>query len=234
MDPKILLLEVEDLHRTMPPRATIRHDTEENAAWWGRAGALVDAWDPMKGVLFQGHAKKAMDQMAVTSTEGIRLASMLLQQMRADLAMKTRGPLSATVDRGMTFDYFDAVRKLIETAREDILFVDPYLDADFVSRYLPHVAAGTSIRLLTKEKLSTLMPAVRTFAHQESRAVEVRAATSLHDRFVFIDGRECHQSGASFKDGGKNAPTTLTQIVDSFAAVRETYEVLWTAGAVQL
>ena len=42
-----------------------------------------------------------------------------------------------------------------------------------------------------------------------------------------VDGTSCFQSGASFKDGGRSAPTTITQITDAFAAVRQTYEDLW-------
>jgi hypothetical protein len=49
----------------------------------------------------------------------------------------------------------------------------------------------------------------------------------LHDRYVIIDGKNCYQSGASFKDGAKAAPTTLTQISDAFLAVSGTYENLW-------
>jgi hypothetical protein len=36
-----LLAEIEDLIRTMPDRATIRHELPENFAWFGRAAALV-------------------------------------------------------------------------------------------------------------------------------------------------------------------------------------------------
>ena len=46
-------------------------------------------------------------------------------------------PLSVVVQKGQVFDYYDEVRKVIEPARTDVFFVDPYLAADFVSRYLP-------------------------------------------------------------------------------------------------
>jgi hypothetical protein len=49
-----------------------------------------------------------------------------------------------------------------------------------------------------------------------------------------VDGLSCFQSGASFKDGAKKAPTTLTQITDAFTAVLETYEQLWTKSEVVL
>jgi hypothetical protein len=41
--------------------------------------------------------------------------------------------------QGLVFDYFDGIRKQIELAKTELFFVDPYLDSDFVSRYLPQV-----------------------------------------------------------------------------------------------
>ena len=107
------------------------------------------------------------------------------------------------------------------------MFVDPYLDAEFVSRYLPHITTGVTIRLLAREKLQTLLPAARTFVSQNQPRLEIRSAPNFHDRYVFIDGRDCYQSGASFKDGAKTAPTTITQITDAFRAVYRTYQDIW-------
>ena len=110
-----------------------------------------------------------------------------------------------------------------------MFFVDPYLDADFVSRYLPYVAEGVSIRLLGgPKKRATLLPAVDSFAQQYGRPVTVRVSDGLHDRYLFIyDEAACYLSGASFKDGAKNAPAVLTQITDAFEAMWNTYQRRW-------
>lgn len=80
------------------------------------------------------------------------------------------------------FDYFDEIRKLVELATTDLFFIDPYLDADFVSRYLPHVRDGIQIRLLAREKIPTLIPAVKVFAQQyPQRPIQVRSAANFHD-----------------------------------------------------
>ena len=85
------------------------------------------------------------------------------------------------VAEGQVFEYFDELRKVIETARTDVFFVDPYLDAEFVSRYLPYVAEGVSIRLLGgPKKRATLLPAVDSFAQQSGRPVAVRVSDGLH------------------------------------------------------
>jgi hypothetical protein len=98
---------------------------------------------------------------------------------------------------------------------------------------LPHVAAGVTTRLRAREKVLMLLPAVDAFVQQSKAKVEVRAAPNFHDRYIFIDGLACYQSGASFKDGARTAPTTLTQITDAFTAVFQTYEELWSKAKVE-
>lgn len=228
-----LLGEVEDILRTMPPRETLRHPTDDNFAWLGRVSAFVEAWNLPKSIPLGTAMNQFHGQMARDAQEGFRKIITLLHQARQDLRMKTIGPVNAAVGHGQVFDYFDEVRKLIEPASRDIFFVDPYLDAEFVSRYLPHVRSGVSIRLLARERIGTLLPAVDLFVKQSSASVLVRSASGFHDRYVIVDQSTCYQSGASFKDGAKAAPTTLTQITDAFQAVQKTYEDIWSNGKVE-
>lgn len=91
-----------------------------------------------------------------------------------------------------------------------------------------------AIRLLAGPKrLTTLLPAVDMFAQQFKRAVSIRSSGDLHDRFLFVDRRDCYLSGASFKDGAKKAPVTLTQITDGFSAMLAVYEGVWNAAKVE-
>lgn len=228
-----LLAEIEDLVRTMPPRATIRHETEENLAWLGRLSAVIEKWNPLKGGLLMDSLHQFNEMNAQQTREGFRGLMTLLHQARHDLRMETLGPANVVVAPRMVFDYFDELRKIIEAARQDLLFVDPYLDAEFVSRYLPHVAAGVTTRLLAREKLAKLLPAVDAFAQQSGMRIEVRSVSGFHDRYVFVDRASCYQSGASFKDGAKSAPTTVTQIMDAIASVLKTYEDLWSRAHVE-
>jgi hypothetical protein len=54
------------------------------------------------------------------------------------------------------------------------------------------------------------------------------------DTYVIVDGESCYQSGASFKDGARKSPTTLTQITDAFPAIQQTYEDLWKSATVEI
>jgi len=217
----------------MPPRETIRHQTQENYAWLGRLSAVIEAWNLPKSISLGVAINQLHGTPASDVSRGIGQMMTLLHQARHDLRMQTVGPLNVAVPHGMVFDYFDEIRKFIEVAKQDVLFVDPYLDAEFVSRYLGYVANGVTTRLLTREKLSALLPAVDAFAQQSNNKVEVRSAPNFHDRYLFIDRSDCYQSGASFKDGAKSSPTTLTQITDAFAAISKTYEDMWISGKVE-
>ncbi len=158
-----LLAEVEDLLRTMPASATIRHDTSENLGWIGRVSAVLEQWSMVKSSLVLAYTYEVHSNNALTVASGLRKLTALLHQARYDLRMKTLGPVNVAVGHGMTFDYFDEIRKIIEVAKQDLFFVDPYLDAEFVSRYLGHVAGGVTTRLLARNKLQNASSCCRCF-----------------------------------------------------------------------
>ena len=228
-----LLTEVEDVLRTAPPRSTIRQETDENLSWFGRAFAVVGQWKPELSSLMWGYEQKIHSHDAWVGAGALNSMFTLLHQARHELRMQTVGPVDLAVSQGMVFEYFDEIRKIVELSIQEVFFIDPYLDAEFVSRYLPHVASGVAVRLLAREKLPTLLPAVDAFVQQQKVKVEVRSAPNFHDRYLILDRTSCYQSGASFKDGAKRAPTTLTQITDAFAAVLATYEDLWMRGKIE-
>ncbi len=201
--PEQLLAEIEDVIRTMPSRETIHNDSPEILSWMGRASAVMHAWDPVRAVIFNRHITDVHAHMAIDSYRGFLGVIKMLHQARHELRLRTVGPLTVSVGQGSVFDYFDEVRKVIEAAKMNLLFVDPYLDAEFVSRYLPHVSHGVVVRLLGRERMATLLPAVTLLRQQTNLAIEVRSAGGFHDRYVFVDGNSCYQSGASFKDGAQ-------------------------------
>lgn len=225
--------EVEDILRTMSSLDTMIHRNAENFAWYGRVSAFVEVWDKSKSTSLTTAIDNCIGSEAHRASAWLGKIVIILNQARHDLRMKTIGPVNAAIGHGCVFDYFDELRKIIEPAKQDLLFVDPYLDAEFVSRYLPHVATGISIRLLAYQRVQTLLPATDQFALQYSTSVNVRSAQGFHDRFVFVDKAACYQSGASFKDGAKKAPTTLTQLMDAFPAVLKTYEDIWDKAKVE-
>jgi hypothetical protein len=226
-----LLGELEDLIRTQPPTGTVRHNTPENRAWIARTVAAISHWDLVSGTQARAYARAIHHVMARDAGVGIDGLFGLLYEAQSSVRLSTIGPVSTAIGHGQVFDYFDEIRKLIAEAGTDLLIVDPYMDADFVSRYLQDVRDGVALRLLGRERLSSLLPAIQALVQQNKSSIVVRTSPNFHDRYMFVDGKACYQSGASFKDGAKNAPTTITQITDAFSGVRDTYEVMWMNGA---
>ncbi|HEU5046446.1 MAG TPA: hypothetical protein VFT64_01235 [Rickettsiales bacterium] len=229
-----ILVEVEDVLRTAPDKATFRHETNENYQWLGRAAAVIEVWNPNKLVQLRTIMGLYQSPMGAPSIQGFREIMVLLHQARSDLRMRTTGPTNVAIGQGQVFEYFDEIRKNIELATQEVFFIDPYLDADFVSRYLPLIKTGVNVKLLTaRNKLTTLLPAIDLFMQQHGHAIGVRSTTGLHDRFLFIDKGSCYLSGASFKDGAKNAGTIITQITDGFTSMWNTYDKLWSAANIE-
>jgi len=230
---KAMLLELDDILRNRPPRETIRHETDENFAWLGRAAAAIALWKPHKSIPMESHIADIQQTLGAGATKGYANVLILLHQARSDLLMQLEPQTNVAIDQGQVFVYFDQIRKIIELATSDIFIVDPYLDAEFVSRYLNYAHKGVNIRLLTTHKLASLLPSISALSQERTGNVEVRHRDNLHDRFIIIDGTNGYQSGASFKDGAKNAPTTIFEISDAFNGVKGIYEDLWINGVVK-
>ena len=233
MSPAQQLAEVDELLRSMPTAASFEKSGPEEYAWLGRASALVHRWDPIKAIArFDGYSSSLGSGSMLHVSQGMQGVLTMLHHLRQDAILHSPERQSVSVNAGSVFDYFDEVRKVVELAKAELFFVDPYLDADFVSRYLPLAGASVAIKLLAREKVNSLVPAATLFAQQSGRPVAVRSAQGFHDRYLFIDRVYCYQSGASFKDGARKAPTTLSQINDACAPVLATYEALWGSAMV--
>jgi hypothetical protein len=222
-----LLAEVEDVIRSMPDKQRLHLEDEDVLTWLGRAAAIIENWDMGRRVAATFALNELRRPSAIDVSKGAVNLIVLLRQAQSDLRLKTIGPVNKAISQGDVFYYFDELRKIIALAKSDLLFVDRYMEGDFVATYLPYVGAGVTIRLLSRDKISALVPAARAFAKQFGATIEVRSAQNFHDRWVFVDKSACYQSGASFKDGARAHSTTLTQNIDAFGVLHSTYESMW-------
>ncbi len=225
MDKQQLLSQVDDLIRTIPEK--ILAETSSSIEWLGRLKAVMKRWDrgtPSKidRIAYGGSSSRLRDESP--QSQILRM----LHDARNDLLLDLPDTTSVSHQAGMTFDYFDSVRKIIESANEEIFFIDPYLDAEFVSRYLVHVKPRTAVRMLGRDNSTRVSSSLEAIsAQQNGLQVLFRTVEGFHDRHIIIDRRLCYQSGASFKDGARNSPTTLTEITDVADQVIKTYETYW-------
>ncbi|MBC7919135.1 MAG: hypothetical protein H7Y28_15135 [Rhodoferax sp.] len=235
MSPEQLLFEVEDVLKTMPTNEAFDTGELSSLEWLGRCKSVVSAWDSVHSLALSGFEQQltSTDRRSDSRPAYRRLLA-LLHQAKSDLRMKTQGPLTIAVDAGKPFQYFEEIRQILSQAKSEVFFVDPYLDSEFVARYLPQVGNGVSVRLLTNIKMiAKLVPAVQMFAQQHAVAISLRSA-AFHDRHLFIDKAECYQSGGSFNAGGMKSAVTLTQVTDAFDQVTAIYEAKWADAQVHV
>lgn len=225
-----LLARINSLLQSKPDQQTYANDkyNEEVISWNSDVEATLQHWDKVRAIkLSAAHSNLAMNY----GDEAYRQLLSLLYEARHDLQIKSKTPSSVAIEAGKVFDYFEGLKELIKMASNDLLFVDPYLSDEFISRFMGFVQDGVKVRLLTREKIKILLPAVNAYKTQYNVDIEVRVINNFHDRYLLIDGKECHQSGTSFDAGGKK-PTTITQIIDAFPAVKQTYENMWNKAKV--
>lgn len=225
-DAVLLLAQVEELIRTIPPN--LAEHTADVFSWLGRTKAVLDDWKSGTrfGVDIQlGYLEGLTSELSVR-----RSLLVMLYEARTALQIETGTSLNLAVGTGEVFDYFAGLRDVLTAANSDLLVIDRYLESTFLSTYLIHVPKTACVRLLVRDKAEALAAAARLFSKQYGHSVEVRQARDFHDRYVIVDGDRVVQSGASFKDGGKTAPTTLTEIVDARTVVRDMYEQIWSAA----
>ena len=160
-----------------------------------------------------------------------------IRQKFMDIMTKLRRstrPISASIEKGNVFDYYDETRKILELAKTEIFLIDSYVDAEIVSTYFKAVDQSVSIRVLTSAKKTALsiVPAAKLLQKQNEVSIEIRS-NQFHDRFWIIDGTSGYLSSASVKDGGKNAAAVIMPVLDAFNAIQTTYEDLWDKGVIQ-
>lgn len=232
-----LLQEVEKLLRDRPSAADLRSGSDAVLEWRGRAVAVIEN---MPGILtysgFKLDLEHACDRSQLTPDAG-KYHSVIatIYQARAQLLFECRGAATTIVEQGKHLDYFKGIRDIILLAKSEIFFVDPYLEAEFVSQYLTSVPAGTAIRLMASKNKQTkgwasLVPALQSFKKQYGNSIELRQSENIHDRFIIINKKDCYSSGGSFKDGPKNAASVIVQLLDPAQNVIACYENEWSSA----
>ena len=234
-----LLAEIEDVIRAMPDPDNLHSNSPEILSWLGRAGAAINNWS--KPMAIEWNSAVTVLRSGRLQGDGKARVIMLLHQAQNDLRMKTTGPVNAAIGHGYVFDYLDTMRKIIGQAKTDIMFVDRYLNGDFVSQFLPLVGAGVSIRLLsrrarnTETSLGALISMSQAFSNQHDTRIEIRTSSEHHQRYVFLDRASGYESGSSFKDGPLTAGTTIKELDGSiFTELLGIHESLWQDGTVEL
>jgi hypothetical protein len=135
---------------------------------------------------------------------------------------------------GNEFDAYTAISKVLGSARERLLVVDPYMDGKAVADFLTSASEGVAIRVLADEASvkQTLAPAAQKWEGQFGgrRPLEVRLAhaRTLHDRLIVADESEVWSLTQSLKDFANRAHGSILKVDAETATLKiSAYLDLW-------
>jgi hypothetical protein len=207
--------------------------TDADMRWLGKADALLEASGaPMAIVSFRA-ARQALGSYRHSRSR------LLIPLYDAYSQIELLAPPSAQgafIPGGDTWNGYAALVRIMQTECDDLLIVDPYLNAVIYTELAPNSAARKCIRCLAAKR-SEYHPGLLATASKwagdnisKSHTVQVRYAPqgSLHDRLIIIDGAEVWLVSQSLKDIAKKSPASVTRAETELGQLKiQHYNNLW-------
>ena len=146
-----------------------------------------------------------------------RVGAIELKQLETDKRIDTvfdaldRGNLlpSGILPAESEFDSMRYVSRLIESAKSEIVLVDPYSDAvtlEVLSKKRP----GVKVRLVCKDRGKPTPTEIAKF-NRQYKGLSVTYSDDFHDRFLIIDNVELHGLGSSINCLGRRVTSFTTR-----------------------
>jgi hypothetical protein len=207
--------------------------------WLGRASALVTEVGIGGGydaIAFRT-AMKGLSNGVYGN--GLTEIFQILYRALAHCELKSPGAAAGSfIAVGNSFDAYAALSKIFQSARSDVLIVDPYLDETALTEFGLAVPEGIQLRLLTDSSTykANLLPAATKWVEQygASRPMNVRlsAPRTLHDRAIFVDDAKAWTLTQSIKDFAKRSPAEIVRADDTARLKIDAYGALWSHASV--
>ena len=103
---------------------------------------------------------------------------------------------------GQYFDAYSLIQQIFESANNEIIIIDNYLDRSVLDRL---IVKKKSVKVLIYTNISTsklLGSDIKSY-NSQYRGLTVIYTTKVHDRFIIIDRNKLYHLGHSIKDLGK-------------------------------
>lgn len=102
---------------------------------------------------------------------------------------------------GQSFDALYKVREIFSQAKQSIVIIDGYINAELL-QLMSAKASEVTVSILTDRISEDLIPFISRFNEQYG-GLTIRTSSAFHDRFVIIDDNDFYHFGTSIKDVGK-------------------------------
>lgn len=233
LTPELLLALLEAVIKEAPALEYEARLSETDLRWLARAEALLEASGAMTALMDFRSARRAL------GTYSHSVAAVLAPLHNAYCRTELKAPVAARgafIPAGDTWNGYAALVKLIQTGCDDLLLVDPFLNADFFIDLAPHSAARGPVRCLATKR-NEYHPALAAAARRwtadpisSNKPIEVRYAApgSLHDRLIILDRAEAWLVSQSFKDVAKRSPASVSRAEAEMGRLKsDHYDALW-------
>ena len=102
---------------------------------------------------------------------------------------------------GQLYDAYTLIQSLFESANNEIIIIDNYVDRTILDRL---VVKKNNVRIIIYTSLNSRLLGrdINTFNSQYG-GLDVRYTTNVHDRYIIIDKNKIYHLGHSIKDLGK-------------------------------
>ena len=102
---------------------------------------------------------------------------------------------------GQLYDAYTLIQSLFESANNEIIIIDNYVDRTILDRL---VVKNRNVQVIIYTSINTRLLGrdINTFNSQYGR-LDVRYTTNVHDRYIIIDQNKIYHLGHSIKDLGK-------------------------------
>ncbi len=141
------------------------------------------------------------------------------------------------IPAGNPFDAMMALEKVVQTAKKQVLIVDPYMDHQVLSDFGMLIPENVALRLLADEKLhkQTLPPAVKRWIAQygvgRPLAAKLAARGTLHDRLILVDQSSAFVLTQSLNAFAVRSPASILRSDEETALLKvNAYENIWRAA----
>ena len=102
---------------------------------------------------------------------------------------------------GQLYDAYTLIQSLFESANNEIIIIDNYVDRTILDRL---VVKNRNVQVIIYTSINTRLLGrdIKTFNSQYG-GLDVRYITNVHDRYIIIDQNKIYHLGHSIKDLGK-------------------------------
>jgi len=195
--------------------------------WLSKVGALLSRLGLEKKSRYQAsfNTLAAYWKPAINQIQGQVLDA--IEEIKLELELDDRSDIGSAYAPGDVYRFFADLKEVINSAKNDVMIVDPYFNGKAFDAYLSTVNPELNINILADEYSKDIRAYVDKHAAQFATIIELRQSKELHDRIIFIDSDSAWIMGGSIKDAGKKATYLIPLQTQLSMAKKDIYSEIW-------